>query len=516
MSDLRKQMYGAIVRLHPAEFREEFGQEMLLDFDEALPNSGFGALCLDGLISLGRQWVAALPVGARENSFAHPSLLAGQYVAISPGMPSFLELFRAAVLATLVYLALAFVLTAQHNRTPTQPGGLSTEPTSGAPSSSAGVALHHGAQQGSSARRTPMSSTPLAVGRRATNAAAQTEQAEPLLDPYWVASMKQKAIASTKEFAKTTLLPSIDLSVFLFLLLELWKRRPRVAKWVALATLTALAVATPATFGATHAQVMQANGPMPATPAPQLEVATIKPSDPAKQHLGLYWRQPDGFKLEGTTLRGMIVNAYGVQGSVKGLLQGGPAWMAADAFDLVVKVDPATTERWSKLPQQPVDEERRAVMRDLLADRFQLKLHREMREMPALLLTVGKDGSKLQTPVAEKSLQTGVPQSRINFPGRGHWDGHYALMSNLCRSLAGRPEMDGRPIVDKTGLTGQYDFTLRWAPFDPAPGSASMDSSEQQPSLFTALQEQLGLRLIPGKEPMEVLVVDSADKPSEN
>jgi uncharacterized protein (TIGR03435 family) len=327
--------------------------------------------------------------------------------------------------------------------------------------------------------------------------------------------MKRKAIASAQQFVQKTLRPSIDLGVLLLLLLELWKRRPRIAKWVTLAALTALAVAMPATFAAAHAQALRVNMPMLPTPAPQLEVATIKPSDPAKQHLGLYWRQPGGFQLDGTTLRGMIVNAYGVQGSVKGLLQGGPAWMAADAFDLVVKVDAATTERWSKLPQQPVDEERRAVMREVLADRFQLKLHRETRVMPALVLTVAKGGSKLQTPAAEKGLQTGVPRSRINFLGRGYWEGHSALLSNLCRSLAGQPEIDGRPIADKTGLSGQYDFTLRWTPIEPALEVASPNSDEQ-PSLFTALQEQLGLRLISGKEQMEVIVVDSAEKPSQN
>jgi uncharacterized protein (TIGR03435 family) len=252
------------------------------------------------------------------------------------------------------------------------------------------------------------------------------------------------------------------------------------------------------------------------TAAPQLEVATVKPSDPAKEHLGLYWRQSDGFKLEGTTLRGMISNAYGVPGSVKGLVQGGPAWMLSQAFDVQVKVDPATTERWSKLPQQPVDEERRAVLRELLAERFQLKLHRELREMPAFVLAVAKGGSKLQSPVAEKDLQAGVPQSRINQYGRGHMQGHFALLSNLSRSLTAEPEAEGRPIVDKTGLTGQYDFTLRWMPVDPGPGAAPADPGEQWPSLFTAVQEQLGLKLTPKKEQIEVIVVDSADKPSEN
>jgi uncharacterized protein (TIGR03435 family) len=251
------------------------------------------------------------------------------------------------------------------------------------------------------------------------------------------------------------------------------------------------------------------------TPAPQLEVATVKPSNPAKEHLGLYWRQPDGFKCEGTTLRGMIANAYGVPSSVKGLVQGGPAWMLSDAFDVQVKVDAATTERWSKLPQQPVDEERRAVLRELLAERFQLKLHREMREMPAFVLTVAKGGSKLQSPVTEKDLQAGIPQSRINFLGRGYWQGHFALLSNLSRSLVGQPEI-GRPVVDKTGLTGQYDFTLRWTPVDNSSAAAPTDAGEQWPSLFTALEEQLGLKLTPQKEQIEVIVMDSAEKPSEN
>lgn len=251
----------------------------------------------------------------------------------------------------------------------------------------------------------------------------------------------------------------------------------------------------------------------PQTAAPQLEVATVRASDPAKEHLGLYWRQPDGFKRAGTTLRGMIGYAYGVPSSVKGLVQGGPAWMTSQAFDVQVKVDAATTERWSKMTQQAVDEERRAVERELLAERFHLKVHREMRETPAFVLTLAKGGSKLQTPIAEKDLQAGVPQSRINFPGRGQMQGHSALLSNLARSLMAEPEAEGRPIVDRTGLTGLYDFTLRWAPLD---ASVPTDPGEQLPSLFTALEEQLGLKLIPGKAQMEIIVVDSVERPSEN
>jgi uncharacterized protein (TIGR03435 family) len=231
----------------------------------------------------------------------------------------------------------------------------------------------------------------------------------------------------------------------------------------------------------------------------------------------MYWRQPDGFKCEGTTLRGLISNAYVVTGSsVKGLIVGGPAWMASQAFDVQVKVDPPTVARWSKLSQEAVDEERRSVLRELLAERFQLKLHREPREMAALALTVVRGGSKLQPPVEETNLPADVPKSRINFYGRGHMQGHFATLGNLSRSLAGEPEIAGRPVVDKTGLTGLYDFTLHWASFDPGPAAAPTDPGEQGPSLFTALEEQLGLKLKSEKEQIEVIVVDSVEKPSEN
>jgi uncharacterized protein (TIGR03435 family) len=288
------------------------------------------------------------------------------------------------------------------------------------------------------------------------------------------------------------------------------KIRSRMLCRIALTTVTAFAIAGILPI---HVQIPHA-APIA---APQLEVATVKPSDPAKEHLGMYWRQPDGFKCDGATLRGLISNAYMVTGSsVKGLIVGGPAWMPSQAFDVQVKVDPPTVARWSKLPQAAVDEERRNLLRDLLAERFQLKLHREPREMPAFALIVAKNGSKLQPPVEETNVPADVPQSRINFYGRDRMQGHFATLGNLSRSLATEPEIAGRPVVDKTGLTGQYDFTLHWTPFDPGSAAAPTDPGEQGPSLFTALEEQLGLKLKPEKDQIEVIVVDSVEKPSEN
>jgi uncharacterized protein (TIGR03435 family) len=128
------------------------------------------------------------------------------------------------------------------------------------------------------------------------------------------------------------------------------------------------------------------------------DVVTVKPSDPSKEHLALYWRQSNGLKWDGVTLRGMIANSYGVSSIIKKQIEGGPDWMGSRAFDLNAKVDAETTARWSKMTQQAVDEERRSMTRSLLADRFHLKFHTETRQMPSLVLTVAKGGPKLHPP----------------------------------------------------------------------------------------------------------------------
>ena len=248
----------------------------------------------------------------------------------------------------------------------------------------------------------------------------------------------------------------------------------------------------------------------------RFDIVTVKPSDPTKEHEAMYWRQPDGLKWDGVTLSGMIANAYGVSRIVSGQIEGGPGWMGSRAFDINAKVDVETAARWSKMTQPEVDEERRSMTRSLLADRFHLKFHHETREMPTLVLRGAKSGAKLQTPHPEHELQAGIPPNRINFFGHGHMEGHSALMSNLARSLASESEIAGRPVVDKTDLSGGYDFTLRWTPDDSSPGAAPADPNAQWPSLFTALEEQLGLKLTPEKQPIDIIVVESVEMPGEN
>jgi uncharacterized protein (TIGR03435 family) len=196
--------------------------------------------------------------------------------------------------------------------------------------------------------------------------------------------------------------------------------------------------------------------------------------------------------------------------------RGWPGWMGSRPFDINAKVDAETAARWIKMTQPEVDEGRRSMTRSRLADRFHLKFHHETREMPTLVLRVAKSGSKLHPPHPEHDLQAGIPPNRINFLDHGHMEGHSALMSNLARSLASEPEIAGRPVVDKTGLTGGYDFTLRWTPDDFGPGAAPADPNAQWPTLFTALEEQLGIKLAPEKRPIDIIVVDSVEMPGEN
>jgi uncharacterized protein (TIGR03435 family) len=154
-------------------------------------------------------------------------------------------------------------------------------------------------------------------------------------------------------------------------------------------------------------------------------------------------------------------------------------------------------------------------MQTLLADRFHLQLHRETRELPAYTLTVAKGGSKLE--------QSKSRELRMNW-GMGRFDYRGAPMSMLATTLT---QLAGRIVVDQTGLTGNYDLTLQWTPDEAqsqvfrragdwaSAGEASIPDASG-PSLFTALKEQLGLRLEATKAPIEMLVVDHAEHPSEN
>jgi uncharacterized protein (TIGR03435 family) len=197
----------------------------------------------------------------------------------------------------------------------------------------------------------------------------------------------------------------------------------------------------------------------------------------------------------------LIATAYGLPVD-SGRIIGGPAWLRQDdpQFEITAKIGDEMFASMQKMTPAEQQMQVKLMEQSLLADRFGLKLHFEQREMPMLELQVAKDGPKL-TPAAAGEVNT-----LHNFADErgGGMKGTAVTLDQLARSPL---LLGGRVVQNKTGLTGAYDFTLRFA------GEAGDGDA---PGLYTALQDQLGLRLVPTKSMMEVLVIDSVEKPTEN
>ena len=197
-------------------------------------------------------------------------------------------------------------------------------------------------------------------------------------------------------------------------------------------------------------------------------------------------------------MKTLIQLAYDVPGFN---ITGGPRWISSERYDITAKAE----ADYDKLTVDNM----RPLIRSLLANRFQLVIHRETKELPVYALVVAKSGAKLQ-------VNAGAPGPQVN-GARGQLTGKKGNMSLFVAQLASRV---GRTVVDQTGLKGEYDYTLQWTPDPgrlPAPGLDAPPTADQNgPSIFTALQEQLGLRLESTKGPVETIVIDHAERASEN
>jgi uncharacterized protein (TIGR03435 family) len=178
---------------------------------------------------------------------------------------------------------------------------------------------------------------------------------------------------------------------------------------------------------------------------------------------------------------------------------GSPKWMADSMYDIVAKVSVDDLPAYKKLS----DEDKSRMLQSLLTDRFHMKAHIEQRELSVLQLVIAKGGPKLKEATPDEAGNASVSV------GRGQKitaiDAPLAALPGLLNNEA------GRTVVDKTGLTGKYDFTLQYVPAAQAATDTSGGSS-----IFTALEEQLGLKLEPGKAALDVLVIDSVEKPADN
>lgn len=226
------------------------------------------------------------------------------------------------------------------------------------------------------------------------------------------------------------------------------------------------------------------------------EVVSIKPhkslNDP------IWWRPfPDGFSATGITLKMVIMNAYALV--MPEQIVGLPGWADSNKFDIQAKMDEDTTAALQKLPPKERRQEQNLMMQSMLADRFQLKVHRETRELPVYDLVIAKDGLKMQAAPA------GVTAGYVMYPS---WlKGKAVRIDSFAYSLS---NVVGRMVVNKTGLTGSYAIALKWTP------DGQQESADSGPSIFAAVEEQLGLKLVPAKGPVDTIVVDHVEKPSPN
>ena len=239
--------------------------------------------------------------------------------------------------------------------------------------------------------------------------------------------------------------------------------------------------------------------PDPSIKIPQFDVISVKPS---KDNGTRVQFTADGMRGTAVTTQFLLFEGFG--GINQNQVIGEPSWSTGDGFDIEAKVAAVDLPTLAKM----TFEQRRTMFQQILADRFKLIAHHETRELPIYQLVIGKNGSKLKESAPDDPASTAPRRKGIMFgPGRGEVTATDASLSMVIAPLS---RQLGRIIVDKTGLTGRYDFTLAWTPDGVAP------SDQSGPDIFTAIQEQLGLKLESTKGPVDVIVIDHIEKPSAN
>jgi len=236
------------------------------------------------------------------------------------------------------------------------------------------------------------------------------------------------------------------------------------------------------------------------------DVATIKPADPDSRGRYIRMQSVDRFYAKGFTLQALVAAAYSLSPRA---ISGGEPWTDSDRYDILASTPGGV---------QPNLDEQMAMLRKLLTDRFQFTFHRESKELPVFAITVAKGGSKLKPSTARPGtlpelINTIFPEEKggvhVELPARNATIAQFAAMMQ-------RTVLD-RAVVDETGLSGTYDFDLEWTP-DESQFNGNLPRSVEptKPSLFAAMQEQLGLRLEAARGPVQTIVIDRVARPSQN
>ncbi|GGA77835.1 hypothetical protein GCM10011507_31350 [Edaphobacter acidisoli] len=233
--------------------------------------------------------------------------------------------------------------------------------------------------------------------------------------------------------------------------------------------------------------------PMPANAHPSFEVATIKPANP-NETSGNFQIGGHRIFIENETVDSLISAAYAVHPKQ---IVDEPAWLGTAKFDIEGQADLAGVPNLQQIQE---------MLQGLLRDRFGLKFHRDKRDLSIYAIKVAKGGPKM----------TRSPETSYGLPsqtGHGHGGQIERKFTNNSMSdfALGMQTYLDRPVVDETGLAGRYDFTLKWSP-----DNLPVSEPDAAPGIFTAVQEQLGLKLEATKGPADVLVIDHVERPSPN
>jgi uncharacterized protein (TIGR03435 family) len=255
------------------------------------------------------------------------------------------------------------------------------------------------------------------------------------------------------------------------------------------------------------------------TNGPVYEVASIKPDEKADGTERVTFRYtPDGLIAKNMSLQLLIRTAYGVYDSQ---IIGAPNWLDAREYDIEAKMDESEADKLQSLSTDQAKLERQHLLQALLAERFKLALHHETREGPMFALVVAKNGPKFQ----ESSAAADAPARPKLVEENGKLIFHGAPMAPLATMLS---QVLGRPVLDRTGLSAKYDFALQWTPDEfnlpesDASGSAQQANDAASPlgstaaSIFTAIQDDLGLKLESIRGPVDVIVIDHVEMPTAN
>lgn len=226
------------------------------------------------------------------------------------------------------------------------------------------------------------------------------------------------------------------------------------------------------------------------------DVVSVKPHKPGDRPIS-FGATPEGYRAVNIMVSWLIQNIYDL--TLADQISGLPDWASDARFDFEAKMDEETVAEFRKLSHEQQQEQRQLMLQAVFADRFKLKVHHKIKEMGIYELVVAKSGCKFKESPPGETQRVMTGNGRIVLQAMP--------LDSVANSLSNET---GRIVIDKTGLTGNYDLTLKWTP------EQQRTADDSGPSVFTALEEQLGLKLVPAKGPVDTIVVDHIERPSEN